>query len=114
SSASRRAIAQAIERLLATPRTRPCFPANEPGMRGESTRASGTLLTTLRRPLALAAAVAALVLTAPAAAGLQPVRRTFGDVQVPRVRHGATPARPAHRPARVRVIVTLQLPPLAE
>jgi minor extracellular serine protease Vpr len=59
------------------------------------------------------ALIAALVLTASASAGLQPINRTFGDRTIPRVRPG-TIAVPATRHGdRVRVIVGLSQPPLA-
>jgi len=55
----------------------------------------------------------ALLSALPAGAALAPVRRTFGDVTLPRVRAGTLqiPARQAS--GRVRVIVSLHLPPLA-
>jgi subtilisin family serine protease len=66
----------------------------------------------LRRLLASLALVAALVSAASSAAALQPVRRGFGEVEVPRVRAWeGVPARQST--GRVRVIATLGLPPLA-
>jgi subtilisin family serine protease len=66
----------------------------------------------LRRLLAPLAFVAALVSATSAAASLQPVRRSFGELEVPRVRAWAGP--PArHSTGRVRVIATLHMPPLA-
>jgi minor extracellular serine protease Vpr len=67
----------------------------------------------LRRLTALLTLAAALVSATTAAAELQPVRRDFGDLTVPRVRawSGQIPA--GHASGRVRVIATLRLPPLA-
>jgi minor extracellular serine protease Vpr len=59
------------------------------------------------------AVLAALALTASAAAALQPIQRTFGDRTIPRVRPGTIAVPPAGRGERVRVIVGLALPPLA-
>ena len=81
SSASARAIDHAIERLLATPRTSPCFPSNRPAMRAR--------VYARRRPCAgssLIALVTALVASASASAGLVPSKRHFGDVTIPRLR----------------------------
>ena len=113
SSASRRAIAHAIERLLATPRTSPRLPSNLTATRA-SPISRPVRSCFLRRLLAFALCSAALASAAPAAAGFQPVRRTFGEVTLPRVRAGrrSRPAR-ARRRGRVRVIVALRLPPLA-
>ena len=61
----------------------------------------------------LIALIAALALTASASAGLQPIKRTFGDRTIPRVRAGTIAVPPAARRDRVRVIVGLSLPPLA-
>jgi len=61
----------------------------------------------------LFAVATALVSALPAGAALTPIRRTFGDTTLPRVRAGALQI-PAHQQSgRVRVIVGLQLPPLA-
>ena len=59
------------------------------------------------------AVLAALALTASAAAALQPIQRTFGDRTIPRVRPGTIAVPSAGRGERVRVIVGLALPPLA-
>ncbi len=67
----------------------------------------------MRRPLALAFA-AALVVTVPAAAGLEPVRRTFGEVHVPRVQTGTITIPRAQARGRITVVVRLQQPPLAQ
>jgi minor extracellular serine protease Vpr len=66
----------------------------------------------LRRALAFLTLTAALVSATSAAAALQPVRRGFGELEVPRVRAWTGP--PARQSTgRVRVIATLRLPPLA-
>src|SRR5436190_1368706 len=59
------------------------------------------------------AVVAALASVIPAAAALQPIRRSFGETTVPRVRAGAIHIPAGHGSNRVRVIVGLRLPPLA-
>jgi subtilisin family serine protease len=58
---------------------------------------------------------AALVLasTSSAALNLQPVRRQYGEVTIPRLRHGTVRIPSGQRSGRVTVIVDLQLPPLA-
>jgi hypothetical protein len=61
----------------------------------------------------LIALIAALVLSASASAGLQPIKRTFGDRTIPRVRPGTIAVPPARNGDRVRVIVGLSQPPLA-
>ena len=60
----------------------------------------------------LLACCAALVAALPAAAQLVPVRRTFGDRTLPRVRAGVLPVLSSS--GRVRVVVRLSLPPLAQ
>jgi minor extracellular serine protease Vpr len=67
----------------------------------------------LRRPLVLLAFAAALVTSAGASAALQPVHRTFGELQIPRVRAGTIAIPPRHARGRVTMIVTLDQPPLA-
>ena len=57
--------------------------------------------------------LAALASALPAAAGLQPIRRTIGETTVPRVRPGTIRIPAAHRSGRIRVIVGLRPPPLA-
>jgi minor extracellular serine protease Vpr len=57
--------------------------------------------------------VAALASTAPAGAKLVPVKRTFGDRTLPRVRTGRLSIPRNQASGRIRVIVGLQLPPLA-
>jgi minor extracellular serine protease Vpr len=68
----------------------------------------------LRRTLLPLAVAAALVTAVPAAADLRPIRRDFGELQVPRLRAGEVqiPSTRAH--GRVRMIVRLAQPPLAQ
>jgi minor extracellular serine protease Vpr len=66
----------------------------------------------------LAAALAgALTVVSTAAAGFQPglrpIRRTFGEITVPRLRVGTLKVPAGHRSGRVRVVVRLGLAPLA-
>jgi minor extracellular serine protease Vpr len=69
-------------------------------------------LALLRRLLASVAFLAALVSATTAAAGLQPIRRGTGEIEVPRVRAWAgAPAKQST--GRIRVIVTLRMAPLA-
>jgi minor extracellular serine protease Vpr len=70
-------------------------------------------LAALRRPVVLLAFAAALVTSAAASAGLQPVRRNFGELQIPRVRAGEIAIPPRHARGLVTMIVTLDQPPLA-
>src|SRR5207237_11956 len=56
---------------------------------------------------------AALVLAAPAAARLVPIKRSFGETGLPRVRAGTIAIPSGQARGTVRVIVTLELPPLA-
>ncbi len=63
--------------------------------------------------MGLLVVVAALASALPAAASFMPVRRTFGDLTIPRVRAGSVRIPAAHRSGRVRVIVGLPKPPLA-
>src|SRR5207253_2399435 len=70
-------------------------------------------LRELRRIAALLAVAAALAMAASAAAGLRPINRTYGDLVVPRVRAGTIEIPAGHATNRLRVIVTLHLPPLA-
>jgi subtilisin family serine protease len=67
----------------------------------------------LRRTVALIALFAALLGASAATAALQPIRRTFGDLTLPRVRTGTLHIPAGHASGRVRVIARLQLPPLA-
>ena len=66
-----------------------------------------------RRRIAFLTVAAALVAATPAAAQLLPVKRTFGDLTIPRLRAGTIHVPKGHASGRVRVIVTLKLPPLA-
>jgi minor extracellular serine protease Vpr len=67
----------------------------------------------LRRFVPLLALAAALASSAAASAALQPVRRSFGELQIPRVRAGTVAIPPRHASGRVTVLVTLDQPPLA-
>jgi minor extracellular serine protease Vpr len=70
-------------------------------------------LSALRRLTVLVPLAAALLSALPAAAGLQPVRRTEAEVTTPLVRAGVPFVPRGHAQARVRVLVTLKDPPLA-
>ena len=67
----------------------------------------------MRRTALFAAAVATLASGASASAGLQPVKRNFGDRSLPLVRHGTLRIPAGQADGRVRVIVGLPLAPLA-
>ena len=67
----------------------------------------------MRRLLPVLAALAALVSAVPAAADLRPVRRDFGELQIPRVRPGVIQMPKAHERGRIQVIVQLSDAPLA-
>jgi minor extracellular serine protease Vpr len=68
----------------------------------------------LRRSLFLLTAAAAFLVVATAAsAAFQPVRRDFGELQVPRVRAGKVTIPKGHASGRVTMIVTLDQAPLA-
>jgi minor extracellular serine protease Vpr len=67
----------------------------------------------LRRSLVFTFAVVALVATGSSAAGLQPIKRTEGELTIPRVRAAQLNFPSAREHGRVDVIVTLDLPPLA-
>jgi subtilisin family serine protease len=56
---------------------------------------------------------AALILVSAASATLQPVRRSAGEITVPRVRAGTLKVPPAASRGRLTVLVDLRLPPLA-
>jgi minor extracellular serine protease Vpr len=62
----------------------------------------------------LLAVAAALVTAVPAAADLRPIRRDFGELQVPRVRAGEVQVPSVRARGRVRMIVRLAQPPLAQ
>src|SRR5262245_49877382 len=67
----------------------------------------------LKRALAFAALAAMLASAASASAAFQPVRRSFGEVTVPRIRAGTLRVPNARAHGRVTVIVRLKQPPLA-
>src|SRR5213076_2194762 len=56
---------------------------------------------------------AALILTSAASATLQPVRRSYGERSLPRVRAGTLKIPSASSHGRLTVLVGLRLPPLA-
>jgi subtilisin family serine protease len=66
----------------------------------------------LRRTVLLPVA-AALILASASSAAFQPIRRSFGEVKVPRVRAGNLTVPKAAANGRVTVLVDLRLPPLA-
>ncbi len=68
----------------------------------------------LRRRALILASLAALAAVPSGAAAFQPIRRQFGDLTLPRVRAGTLEVPRAHRDNRIRVIVTLKQPPLAQ
>jgi subtilisin family serine protease len=68
----------------------------------------------VRRTLILIAILSALVVSASASAALIPLRRHYGEVTIPRLRHGTIPVPAAGSRGQVRVIATLGLPPLAQ
>jgi subtilisin family serine protease len=70
-------------------------------------------LASLRRFL-LVASLAALTVVPAAAGAFQPIRRDFGELTVPRVRAGTLAVPHGHASGRIRVIVSLKLPPLAQ
>src|SRR5919197_3794552 len=67
----------------------------------------------LRRCVGLLVIVTALTSIAPAGASLLPIKRTFGDLTLPRVRSGKLVIPLGQSDGRVRVIVGLPLAPLA-
>ncbi len=70
-------------------------------------------LASLRR-LLLFVSLAALMAVPAAPGAFRPIQRDFGERSVPLVRHGTVTIPRAHRSGRVRVIVSLELPPLAQ
>jgi len=68
----------------------------------------------VRRTVALVLALAALAGATSASASLIPLRRHFGDVTIPRFRHGHIVVPAGHASGTVRMIATLALPPLAQ
>ena len=107
-SASRRAIAHAIDRLLATPRTSARFPENIPG---DAIRLR-ILCGALRRPLLLTVAIA-LVAATSASAAPTPLHREVREQGFQRVRAGHLTIPPKSPRGTTRVIVRLSAPPLA-
>jgi minor extracellular serine protease Vpr len=67
----------------------------------------------VRRWTALFALVAALLTGGSAAAAFQPIARSYGEVEYPRVRAGTIVVPKAHKTGRTTVILTLDQPPLA-
>jgi hypothetical protein len=67
----------------------------------------------LRRVPFFVVVVAALLGALPAAASLTPVRRSFGELQVARVRSGHIRLPAGHANGRIRVVVQLRGAPLA-
>jgi len=66
----------------------------------------------LRRAVLLLLA-AALILASAASAAFQPIRRSYGEFSLPRLRAGTLKVPAAHSQGRVTVLVDLRLPPLA-
>ena len=67
----------------------------------------------VRRLVAFLSLGAALLVATSAAAAFQPIRRTHGELELPRVRAGTIHEPSAHREGRLTVILTLAQPPLA-
>ena len=67
----------------------------------------------MRRLVASIAFGVALLATATASAGFQPIERRHGEIEIPRVRAGTITVPNAHRSGRITVILTLADPPLA-
>src|SRR5207237_1058002 len=67
----------------------------------------------LRRATSLLVLAAALTAATGAAAALRPIERRAGETTLPRLRAGTVQIPAGHASGRVRVIVTLKLPPLA-
>jgi minor extracellular serine protease Vpr len=65
------------------------------------------------RRIALLPLVAALIVASASAAALEPIKRSFGERMLPRVRAGTLTIPAVGARGRVTVIVRLQLPPLA-
>jgi subtilisin family serine protease len=68
----------------------------------------------VRRTVVLIALLSALAGSASATASLAPLRRHFGDVTIPRFRHGTIHIPAGHGRGTMRVVVTLGLAPLAQ
>jgi len=69
-------------------------------------------LRNLRRAVLLLLA-AALILASAASAAFQPIRRSYGEFSLPRLRAGTLKVPAVHSQGRVTVLVDLRLPPLA-
>src|SRR6185436_19566536 len=67
----------------------------------------------LRRSL-IFAVLAALTAVPESAAAFRPIQRSFGELTIPQVRAGTVTIPKRQHDGRVRVIVTLKLPPLAQ
>ncbi len=70
-------------------------------------------MAVVRRLVALLSLGLALAVASSATAAFQPIRRTHGELELPRVRAGTIQEPAAHRRGRVSVILTLAQPPLA-
>ncbi len=70
-------------------------------------------LRVVRRLVVFLSLGTALLVATSAAAAFQPIRRTHGELELPRVRAGTIQVPAAHRKGRVTVILTLARPPLA-
>ena len=68
----------------------------------------------MRRLVVPLACLAALLSAVPAAADLRPVRRDFGELQLPRLRAGTITVPSGQARGRIRVLVRLSDPPLAQ
>jgi minor extracellular serine protease Vpr len=68
----------------------------------------------VRRIVVVTALVGVLLGSASASAGLVPLRRHYGDVTIPRLRHGTIAVPPASIRGKATVIVKLALAPLAQ
>ena len=67
----------------------------------------------MRRLVPFFAVLAALTVAAPTSASLQPIKRSFGETTLPRLRAGTIKIPAGHADGRLRVIVRLAQPPLA-
>src|SRR5262245_44079636 len=66
------------------------------------------------RRLLIFASLAALVAVPASSAAFRPIQRDFGELTIPRVRAGTATVPKGKHDGRIRVIVTLKLPPLAQ
>ena len=114
SAASRRAIAQAIDRLFATPRTSARLPSNLPTAASLRQAAKWRVLCD---PCAASPDRSRSSWRScsrrPPLRAFQPIERRHGEVVIPRVRAGTITVPAAHRRGRITVILTLADPPLA-